>query len=279
MRRLYIVLVAICIAALLAGGCDSTGAGSDGNGDPVQDGTVTVSLSGASAIDGQHLWGWLYAADEWNLDSGEKVLAGGTQPISGGSASFVLKQSDGNWGYTDAPWSGTGGSSYDLYIITASEGGEPLETSRITADWPEKVTIDGDTSVELSYGTMVAYEPTTGTLTVILTGAEARNGKIFAAGVWAEGGGPWESEAIAADVDTIASGTATVEIEPWETMVAGTEYDVFMLILMEERAEGPEPGEDYVYQGQSDAYPVPWYVDGPRTMRPEYAGFVVIPVE
>jgi len=266
------------MAALLFGACESTGADSDNGG---ADGTVTVSLSGASEVDGEHLWVWLYAGDEWNIDSPETVLAAGSQVISGGTASFVLNESDENWGYTSAEWSGTGGASYDLYIMTAPETGEPSGTSKTAADYPLSVTIDGNESVEVAYSTMTVYEPTTGTLTVTLEGATGHDGEILAIGVFAEGEHPANDEPLAHGSTAIASGTATVSVEPGDwavTMEAGTEYGVFILITMEDRGDaGPTPGTDYIYKTHTD--PVPWYVYGDRTMLPHYDDFVIIPEE
>lgn len=275
--------LAVALLALFAlwsfGSCDTVlGSDDDDDNGGAADGTATVSLSGASEVDGEHLWVWLYAGDEWNIDSPETVLAAGSQEISGGTASFVLKESDENWGYTSDEWSGTGGNSYDLYIMTAPEDGEPTETSKIAAEYPLEVTIDGNESVEVAYSTMAAYEPTTGTLTVTLEGAEEQNGELLTVGVWPKGDHPAEDEPLAHGSTAIDSGTATVSIEPWDSPAqeAGTEYGVFIFITLEDRGDnGPAPGTDYVYKTHTD--PVPWYVYGDRTMLPHYDDFVIIP--
>ena len=285
MRRVYIVIAAASVAAIILAGCAAAGAdagtgGSNGADAPQDDGTVTVSVSGTrisvslSGASGDNwLWAWLYTADEWNLDDPETILAAGSQQISDGTASFVLKESDGSFGYTEVEWQGTGGSTYDLYFMTALESGGPLdEGMKTTADMPVSITMDGDKTVDVA---MVDYVPTTGTLTVTLSGAVAENGKLFAVAVWDEGDGPWANEPIDGTFEdaTITAGTATVQIVPWVGMQAATQYDVFIFIFMDQRPEGPVPGEDMLYKGE----PVAWWVDGDRTMLPEYGDFEVIP--
>ncbi len=285
MKRLHTLLAVAGVAALVLAGCPGVGVdtgtdtGTGGNGgDPSpDDGTVTVSLSGAMGEE-NHLWAWLYRAGEWNLDDPQTVVAAGSQQIEDGSASFVLKNSDGSYGYTADEWVGTGGAAYDLYVMIMGESGEPLpEGMKTTADLPMSITIDGDRDVDLAYDAMVDYVPTTGTLTVTLSGAAAQNGKLLAVGIWDEGDGPWANPPIdgTLQAETIAAGTATVHIDTTDTdMDAATPYDVFIFIFMEVKEGPPEPGTDLLYKNA----PVAWWVDGDRTMLPEYDDFGVIPL-
>jgi hypothetical protein len=242
----------------------------------IQDGGVTVSLSGAEAANGETLSIWVYEKDEWNVDSPDTVLAAGSGTISDGSVSCILKQSDGSFGYTTETWEGSGGTEYDLYIMTDNDAGT---NTKIYSPYPLTVLVDGDTTESIAYGSMQEYVPTTGTLTVTLSGAEAQDGETLVAGVWEEGGHPADAPPItgAEATSSISSGTAEVTILPWDGMVAETQYDVFIFIFTEGRSDGaPEPGKDYVYKSTSA---VPWYVDSDRTMRPAYEDFILIPTE
>jgi hypothetical protein len=293
-----LAIVIIVAAAFVAVGCDSAGAGGGGGGDDTtidggtvtvtaeNDRTVTVALSGASGTDGDHLWAWLYGEDEWNTDSKETILAAGSQLISGGSASFVLNESDGNWGYTDIEWSGETDMTYDMMIFTGSADAQPTDISTISEDHPIPVsiiTVTGNTNVKVSE--MVTYAPTTGALTVILTGTGVVpdsvdvKGKDLVVGVFPEDGHPAEDEPLTYNSATIdETGTATITISPWDGMTAATQYDVFIIIFMEDRGEeGPQPGEDYIYKTHTEG--VPWYVYGDRTMRPADDDFILIPTE
>lgn len=121
-------------------------------------------------------------------------------------------------------------------------------------------------------------DETTGTLTVTLSGAEAQNGQTLLAGVWEEGIHPADSPPIegTAKTDTIASGTATVTIPPWDGMKVGARYDVFILIYIDHTDGEPQPGIDYVYKSTSA---IPWTVDGDRTIDTAYGDYIVIPTE
>ncbi len=115
-----------------------------------------------------------------------------------------------------------------------------------------------------------ADNPTTGTLTVTLSGAADQNGKLLAVGIWDKDDGPWANEPIEGTFGdaTITAGTATVQIEPWDGMEAATQYDVFIFIFMESGGP-PQPGTDLLYKGG----PIAWLVDGDRTIPAEYDDF------
>jgi len=93
------------------------------------DGTVTVNLSGAGAIDGDFLYAYVYTYGETLTDEThpETVLACGGIEISSGTADMILTVDDGAFGPTGVLWTGKGGVSYDIYIYTDDSDNSPTE--------------------------------------------------------------------------------------------------------------------------------------------------------
>jgi hypothetical protein len=143
-------MVSIAGALLLMGvsGCQPP----DGDGPPPakEDGTLTMALSDAAAIEGIDVLG---AAFEHGADPmASPMLAVVDFTVSGGGGSGAMRD-------TDPPydtWVGTGGGSYDVYLwvdmngnratVQYPESGVDMQL----ADFPLAVVIDGDTTVTLT---------------------------------------------------------------------------------------------------------------------------------
>lgn len=264
MKRLYSVIAAIGIVALLLGGCDSTGA--DSGGSDADDGTVTVSLSGATDLTGDLFAVFLYAHDEHSIHTAGRLLAVNYATIgASGNVDLILKQDDGNWGPTGTNFVGTAGTTYDLYIYTDSEDDGTLEgtddyepatsfRSYRTVNYPRTVTIDGDQTVSVARDAMVDY--TGGTVTVTLSDAGEHDGKMFFYGIFLSGADPGADDVVAYAEKMIAEGSADgtevrarfEEMVPWYA-VDGTSYDLYAFIDMDEsgHSDGPTDG-DLAYQ-------------------------------
>ncbi|MBN2322250.1 MAG: hypothetical protein JXQ30_00830 [Spirochaetes bacterium] len=124
------------------------------------DGTVTVTLSNAGAVDDDTLSVYVYAEGETDVNNPAKLLATNFAVITDGTASVVLREDDGDWMPTVTNWTGTGGTTYDIYIYTDSDGDGELETGTvyITDPFPGTVTIDGDQTVATDFAEMILYE-------------------------------------------------------------------------------------------------------------------------
>ena len=128
-------------------------------------GTVTVTLTNASAADTQVCYAYLYAEDETDYNNAAALIATNTGTISSGTVSFVLEKSDGNWGGTGDSWVGVEGESYDLYVYTdgnddndydpATSSGSPVP--KMTVPYPTVVTTSDDVVYSVDYTTMVNY--------------------------------------------------------------------------------------------------------------------------
>ena len=125
----------------------------------LSDGTVTVGLTGATDINGDYLYAYVYLNGETDLNNPAKVLACGSADISAsGLASMVLKVADVAGEPTGDDWVGSGGV-YDIYIYTDDAGNVPEEaTSKMTDPMPMEITIDGNITVNILFGDMVPYK-------------------------------------------------------------------------------------------------------------------------
>ncbi len=226
------LVVAVVVAIVLAG-CPlfPTGDEPDGEDTGPGDGTVTVALDGASAAPaGEMLVAYAYPEDESDL-AAANVLATGNAVISGGSASVLLKEDDGDFGATGTDWTATGGSRYDIYIYTTDQASYDYgSNSRLAATWPEVVTVDGDQTVSVSYGDMVEAK----TLTISVTGATDYEGATMFARVLPSGGDPGSDQPLAvAEAAVNAAGEAEALAlsggAAW-TGTQGTSYDVYIAI-------------------------------------------------
>ena len=162
---IVVLVVALAGCPLFPGGDDTDDTGDeeqeeqdDGTDDDAEpsDGTVTVSLSGATAANGEYLVAYAYDAGETTIGDPSRVRGVDYVEISGGSASVVLKESDGAWMPTLTDWTATAGESYDVYAYTTSDDTNLAYASgsRVAADYPIVATIDGDQTVSLAYGDM-----------------------------------------------------------------------------------------------------------------------------
>jgi len=123
-------------------------------------GKLTVTLTNAAAANGHDLWAYVYAEGETNTDSPSMVIATNYDTIASGTASFILKEDDGNWSPAVTEWSGEAGESYDVYIYTDTGGdNNPIgdADARQTVPIPMVITIDGDQTIDIDYSDMVEY--------------------------------------------------------------------------------------------------------------------------
>ena len=113
MKLSHIVILTVVAFALVFTGCDSTGAGGGGGGgNDKEDGTVTVTLSEATDLDGDLFAAFLYAHNEHSLHTADQLLAVNKGTIDGttGNVDLVLKEDDGNFEPTVTNFVGTAGA-------------------------------------------------------------------------------------------------------------------------------------------------------------------------
>lgn len=107
-----------------------------------EDGTLTVSVSGADDHEGKNL-------DIAVVESGgvpSSPLAEGSSVISGGSATVTAQDGGGDW-------TGTGGTEYDVYIVidVDNSGGAPNSGDYQIDPWPVTYDQDGDKVMNTVY--------------------------------------------------------------------------------------------------------------------------------
>jgi hypothetical protein len=148
-------VIPICSVLLLIGiiGCEPPD--DDGTPPPKEDGTLTVVVTEAGAIDGKDVLGCVLdgGADPYTAP----MLAGVDCTVSGGSGMGMMQIFEPPYD----TWVGTGGSSYDVYLwvdmngnretVLYPESGVDLQLS----DWPSTVEIDGNTTVTLTLADFV----------------------------------------------------------------------------------------------------------------------------
>ncbi len=126
--------------------CSEGGSGSSGS--TAEDGTVTVEI--LTSPNGITVTFGLFAdgADPQTAD----FLAAGSGTGTGGTLSVTLEASDGAGGTTGSAWTGTGGTSYDIYIIS-DEDSSGTESGPSSGDYylETSVTVDGNTTVTKTY--------------------------------------------------------------------------------------------------------------------------------
>jgi len=265
-----LVIVIITAAAFLAMGCDSTGeSGAGGTSTPADPGTVAVSLSGATDLEGDLFGVFLYAHDEHSINTPARLLAVNTATIgASGNVDLVLKEDNGNFEPTQTTFVGAAGATYDMYIYTDSEdngteGGtddyEPCTSLRAyhTVSFPQTVTIDGDQSVSVARATMTEY--TGGTVTVELSNATAYDDKWFYYAIFLAGAVPGTDDALAWAEKKISGGVAQSAEDDLRarsdngTFYAwhGTTYDLYAMIDMDGtgHSSGISTG-DLLYQAE-----------------------------
>lgn len=280
LRIVSTVLVVLCIVPLgmLCVGCDDAGAGDD---DSPSSGTVSVSVSDA---DNTHtLFAFLYDAGEKSIDNNEKMLACNYIDVSGGTASVVLKTTDGNATPTATNWVGTAGTSYDLYVYCdcdADGDEEPATTgagtqARRMSAYPYRVTIDGNQNISTSFGQMVAYTGGTCTIQVTDTGSTLGGSDIMFFGIFRHGADPSVDDAVAYCDDAFFGATTAFETDeitakaegtPTWYGVDGTTYDVYVFIDFDGANSGSDDGPqagDYWYSTQ-------YTQDGDQMITPNY---------
>ncbi len=291
LTRLMLVLVIVLFTVIALSGCsilgllsgddssDSSVAAEDNSedsGDSPAPGTITVTLTGASAAEGDYFYVLAYETGEWRIDMPAYVRGAGQAAIASGSATFVLKDSiDGDWMPVGETWNADAGAVYDIYgYLLSSSAGDMVS---VLDPWPLTLAaIDGDKSVNIDFTDLQSYVPTSGTLTLTISGATDYAGKTLYIGVLNPGDDPLTVEPIADGSATIAS-DGTAEILAVTVPTGGTwsgtgddEYDVYAFIDMNGNGEsgGPDVG-DMVY----DPAPVTYWQYGDKEMPTEASDY------
>ena len=119
MKLSHIVIMTVVAFALVFTGCDSAGAGGGGGSSSIDqnDGTVTVTLSGAA----EHNDNWFYYAIYLSgaVPGPDDPLAYAEKEIASGVADGTELRARSE---TTNPWYAVGGTSYDLYAIIDMDG-------------------------------------------------------------------------------------------------------------------------------------------------------------
>jgi hypothetical protein len=254
---LAIVMVAAAVFVMGCAGAGAAGASDDsGAAAGAENGTITVSLSGAADLDDDILAVYLYAHDEHSIHTADRLLAVNTATIgASGNVDLVLKEDDGDFAPTETTFVGTAGTTYDMYIYTDSQDDgeldgtddyEPVTSYRAfrPASYPQTVTIDGDRNVSVARGDMVDF--TGGTVIVELSDAPDDPGHDtywFYYAIYLSGATPGADDALAwaekeIDVDGAATNEGTdlrarSEIQDPFYAVDGTSYDLYAIIDMD----------------------------------------------
>jgi len=142
LRILFITFAAFAVLAVT--GCDD--GGNDG-GDVPADGTLTIEYTGDGSANGLPIVAAVIG--EGNDPMQSQPLGFGGDLIDSGNASFTLTTSD-----ESASWSGTGGTTYDVYIFIDSDGDDEPSTGDLlykTFDPSVQYTQDGNEVVSVNY--------------------------------------------------------------------------------------------------------------------------------
>ena len=145
----FIIACFVLAAMFCIFGCKSS--------DSSDDGTITVYMSGSTIATAHGLYAYLYENGETDFNNSATVLACNWHQVLGGMATFVLKVDDGSWSPTAEDWVGSGGSTYDLYVYTAGDSGQPGSSDYMTDPMPIEVTIDGNMNIDIDFADMIPY--------------------------------------------------------------------------------------------------------------------------
>ena len=146
-RRLVVLLsVSLIIAGvMLLGSCDNlVGADNGEHGDDYEDGTFTVSLSGAEEKNGSGFAAVILPEGGGHPEH-DMIAAGHVVITSDGTAEVIAMGED------KEPWTGTGGTTYEVIMLIQEEGGEPQPGDQFYREFPYTYTQDGDLSLSLTY--------------------------------------------------------------------------------------------------------------------------------
>jgi hypothetical protein len=206
--KTVLVSVAGLLVSVIMLGCPG-GSGTS----PAVDGSVTVRLENASAINGHDLYAYLYAHNEYSINTESKVLAVNYETVASGTSEITLEEessADDDWAPNGTTWMGSGGVSYDVYIYTDDNDdgdhepatGDPGSSYR-TDPYATTVTIDGDQTITVNAANMIEY--TGGTLTVSIN--EGGPGDpVLTAAVFANGADPDTDDPLATGWVSVPSG-------------------------------------------------------------------------
>jgi len=206
---------------------------------PTAPGTLAVALTNASAENGVLLHAYVYPEGVQDFGA-NRLLALNIQAIQDGQVSFVLKEHDGNWGFTSADWIGSAGGTYELLLFVDTDGDEGASSGEKANGYPSTITIHGDTTLDLDYeNDLTAYDPENGTLTVSVSGLTSSDGDYLTVVVTeVDGDTSGIDETTAEIVNGAASLVVKDQVNPSEDWIGagGSWHDVY--ILIDENGDG-----------------------------------------
>jgi len=175
---LIVSLAIIAAIAFTITSCSMFGLSSDDDDDdtgedPVN-GSLTVNLT--NGVQDDEFYAYLYPEGTSLFEANDpaNLLATNNGVVAAdGTCSFVLMEDDGNWMPTATTWTGSGGTSYDVYVYTDPNGDGDYDPGTGTGGkqldpYPYVITINGDKEMNTDYNNYIAY-PANGSLTVNLT--------------------------------------------------------------------------------------------------------------
>lgn len=212
--------------------------GGGGGGESDKDGIVTISLTGAAE---KNDWELGVAVVEEGGHPETDLLAGDSVLITSGTAEFT----------TAGDWQGSGGTTYDVYMLIQEVWGAPAEGDLLYCEFPYTYTQNGDLSISLTYG-----EDFGGGLGVQLTGfvhselpGTTPDGEyVFSAWVYVAG----------TDGEDLLEAEYLLGTSGYKSIDAGVAEVQVMT-----HAGNFEPGSDLWVGDQDESYDVYYQIDGP----------------
>jgi hypothetical protein len=244
----------------------------------VSDGTLTVTLDGASEVDGSTILCVVTTAGTSPDES--DPLAMGEAQISSGEAEITLQDQSG------AEWEGSAGTEYDLYVIIDADGyqgsGGPTAGDYILDPLPMTYWHDGDRVIDTTFPddyTLVS-EFVENSLTVSVDGAGDFEGVTLSVGVF-----PADTQ-LGPDTDPIAGGASPINASgfanvictdmqgmPWSA-ATGTAYDVYIFLDVDAN-EHPSQGDPvYTTDDVGDLEPYTYTADGNESVVTDGSDYV-----
>lgn len=143
-----VMLLAAGLLLMLPTACDNLFGSDD---DSEDDGTVTVSITGADSQNGENFGGAVCKhGDDLTQDNG--LAYGGVEINGSGEATATLIELDDNGDPTGEEWEGSGGKKYDVYIwIDAGDSGPGARGDFLWEKWPYTYKQDGDELIETNF--------------------------------------------------------------------------------------------------------------------------------
>jgi hypothetical protein len=267
LKWIYVGALAAFLLVLLVllTGCPDNGGGLIG-----EDGTITVSLTGAGDHNGGGFMFGVFNQGVTNVFSATSLGGSDVITIIDGTAQGVALDEDT---YTDQVVF-SGGMSYVVGALIDADSDDVPSPGDYISDPLKGVVVDGDMIVEFIYPTDFRTLED-GTITVRVTGADAHDGENFLPAVFTAGADILNDDPIGYNLAEIASGMAQgVILDPDNlptplTFAGGTAYDVVGLIDLD--------GNTYASTGDYFSYELGVIVDGNTIMEFVYpTDFVLI---